>query len=125
VEEQIIALERSALERWGRGDPTGYLELCAPDVLYFDPFASRRIEGLDALTTYYDGVTGRISIERDEFLDPRVQLVGSEVAVLTFTYVSFGSEGRMHWYCTEVFRRDRGRFRLIHTHWSLPKALAT
>ncbi|HKY38896.1 MAG TPA: nuclear transport factor 2 family protein [Polyangiaceae bacterium] len=120
VEQEIIALERAALARWGRGDPTGYLELCAPDVVYFDPFTAHRIDGLEALTTYYEGIKGKISIERDEFLDARVLLIGSDVAVLTFTYASYGSEGSMRWYATEVFRRDVSGFRLIHTHWSLP-----
>jgi len=121
VEREIIALERAALLRWGRGDPGGYLELCAPDVVYFDPFTARRIDGLDALRAYYEGIRGQIAIERDELLDAHVQLLGSDLAVLTFTYVSYGSEGRMRWYCTEAFRRDESVFRLIHTHWSLPK----
>ena len=120
IEQELIALERGALERWGRGDPTGYLDLCAPDVVYFDPFTARRIEGLEALEAYYQGIKGQIRIDRDEFLDPRVQLLGRDAAVLTFSYVSHGSEGSMRWYCSEVFRRDATGFRLIHTHWSLP-----
>lgn len=122
VAEEIIALERAALTRWGRGDPTGYLELCAPDVVYFDPFTARRIDGLEALTDYYQGIKGQISIQRDELLDARVQQLGSDAAVLTFTYVSHGSEGSMRWYASEVFRRAASGFQLIHTHWSLPKA---
>jgi len=121
VEDQIIALERAALTRWGRGDPTGYLELCAPDVVYFDPFTARRIDGVEALAAYYQGIKGQISIERDELLDPRVQLIGSDVAVLTFTYISYGSEGSMRWYASEVFQRAASGFQLIHTHWSLPR----
>jgi len=121
TESEIIALERAALTRWGHGDPSGYLELCAPDVVYFDPFTACRIDGVEALTAYYESIRGQIRIERDELLAPRVQLVGNDLAVLTFTYVSYGSEGSMRWYATEVFRRDPGGFRLIHTHWSLPK----
>jgi len=36
--EMIVAMERAALERWGRGDPDGFLDISAPDVSYFDPF---------------------------------------------------------------------------------------
>lgn len=121
IEREIIALERAALSRWGRGDPSGYLELCAPDVVYFDPFTARRIDGLDALRSYYEGIRGQIAIDRDDLVDARVQAMGRDLAVLTFTYVSYGNEGTMRWYCTEVFRRDDSGFRLIHTHWSLPK----
>lgn len=38
----IIDLERGALDRWGRGDPSGFLEISAPDVVYFDPFLKER-----------------------------------------------------------------------------------
>jgi len=43
--ETIIALERSALDRWGKDDPQGFLETYAPDVTYFDPGSERRVDG--------------------------------------------------------------------------------
>ena len=49
VSLQIINMERAALDRWGRGDPDGFLEISAPDVAYFDPFLPERIDGLSAL----------------------------------------------------------------------------
>ena len=48
ITTDIIALESAALERWGNGDPSGFLEICAPDVVYFDPYQEKRIDGLDA-----------------------------------------------------------------------------
>jgi hypothetical protein len=30
--DAIIAMERAALDRWGKGDPQGYVEIMAPDV---------------------------------------------------------------------------------------------
>jgi ketosteroid isomerase-like protein len=38
---QIVMLERAALDRWGNGDPSGFLELYATDVTYFDPARPR------------------------------------------------------------------------------------
>jgi len=40
VGAEIIAMEKAALKRWGRGVPDGFLEICAPDVVYFDPYVS-------------------------------------------------------------------------------------
>ena len=40
---EILALERAALDRWGQGDPDGYLEISAPDVNYFDRSEERRV----------------------------------------------------------------------------------
>ena len=34
--ETIIALERAGLDRYGNGDPKGYLETYAPEITYFD-----------------------------------------------------------------------------------------
>jgi ketosteroid isomerase-like protein len=117
VSEHIIGLERAALERWGRGDPDGFLEISTADVSYFDPFTEHRLDGLPALRALYDGIRGKIQIDRSEIIEPRVQVVG-DVAVLTFRFESHGSEGSVHWNTTEVYRRTDAGWRIIHTHWA-------
>jgi hypothetical protein len=47
--DQILMLERSALDRWGKGDPGGFLELYAADITYFDPLSAARIDGHQAM----------------------------------------------------------------------------
>jgi hypothetical protein len=121
---QILALERAALDRWGRGDPGGYLEINAPTLSYFDPFQEHRIDGLAALTELYDRFRGKIKVERDEIINSRVQVIG-EAAILTFRFVSHGSEGSMRWNCTEVYQNFDGDWKIVHMHWSLPRAAAT
>jgi len=116
----VLGLERSALDRWGKGDPDGYLEINAPDVTYFDPFVERRLDGIAALTNWYDQVRGKIKIDRDEIVDPLFQLIG-EAAILTFQFVSHGSEGAMRWNCTEVYRKVDGDWKIVHSHWSFAK----
>ena len=58
ITTEIIAIERAALDRWGRGDPQGYLETYADEVTYFDPVAATRIDGLDAMKAYYAPFAG-------------------------------------------------------------------
>ena len=104
----VVLLEEGALRRWLNGDPRGFLELCAEDVVYFDPFQERRIDGLVALTAYYESLRGKIRAERFELLNPLVQEDGN-AATLTFNFVSFDAkETPTRWNCTEVYRR-RGR----------------
>lgn len=123
LSETIIAMERAALDRWGRGDPSGFLEISAPGVVYFDPYLERRIDGREALTKYYEAIRGKVSISRYELINPRVQHVG-DAAVLTFNYVSYGGAGDEHrWNCTEVYRRAAGRWEIIQTHWSYTNAV--
>jgi ketosteroid isomerase-like protein len=123
IAAHVIRLEEAALRRWCDGDPSGILEISAEDVVYFDPFLDRRIDGLPALTDYYESLRGKVSAERFELIDPRVQRVG-EVAVLTFNFVSYGGGGgASRWNCTEVFRRIGDSWRLIQTHWSFTRAV--
>ncbi len=121
--DTIIAMERAALDRWGKGDPSGFLEICAPDVVYFDPNLELRIDGRDALGKYYDAIRGKVSIERFELLNPLVQRVG-DAAVLTYNYVSYGgAEDEHRWNCTEVYRRSGEGWQIIQTHWSYTLAV--
>ena len=116
--EKIIALEKAALVRWGKGDPDGFLEISAPDVVYFDPYQEMRIDGLDALTRYYESIRGQVYFDRFELLNPRVHLLGN-LAVLTFNYVSYTGEQASRWNCTEAYRREQdGRWLIVQTHWS-------
>ena len=113
----IIAMERAALDRWAKGDPSGFLEICSPDVVYFDPALERRLDGLRALTRLYDGVRGQIHLMRYELLNPKVQLCG-EAAVLTYNFVGDCQDKSDRWNCTEVYRKTPDGWRIIQTHWS-------
>jgi len=118
ISQIIIDMERAALDRWGKGDPSGFLEICAPDVVYFDPGQEMRIDGRDALSAYYELIRGKVSIKNYELLNPLVQVVGN-AAILTFNYVSYdGDENEYRWNCTEVFRRSGEKWEIIQTHWS-------
>jgi len=124
VEAELIAKERAALDRWGKGDPGGFIELTAPEVVYFDPYLEKRLDGREALKSYYASLAGKIKIDRCELLDPKVQVHG-DVAVLTFNYVSWSTIGdktaESRWNCTEVYSRMGVEWRIIQTHWSFTR----
>ena len=120
--EVIIERERAALTRWLDGDPSGFLDISDEDVVYFDPFIAKRIDGLAALRDYYEPLRGKIHAERFDLLNPHVQHVG-ELAVLTFNFVSYGgSENALRWNCTEVYRLREAEWKIIQTHWSFTHA---
>jgi len=127
--ETIVALERGALERWGKGDPQGFFDIMAADQTYFDPMTPKRIDGQQALTEYFAPFTGKISIDRMEMIDPRVQRVG-DLAVLTFNLLDYGGQvaggpkSDTHWNTTEVFQRINGAWKIVYSHWSYVKATA-
>jgi len=121
IQSTIIGLEKAALEHWCQGDPTAFLELSAPDVVYFDPFLERRLNGIDELTKLYLPLNGQVNAEHFEMIDPVVQAT-DKMAVLTFNFRSQAGEKLHKWNCTEVYRLEAdGKWKIVQTHWSLTK----
>src|SRR5213592_684648 len=92
VTEQIIAIERSALDRWINFDPQGYLDLFAAEVTYFDPIPEKRVDGVEAMKTVLaplKNFKGSIKQARYEMIAPKVQHHG-DVALLTFNLINYG-----------------------------------
>lgn len=118
VTHEVIEMECAALVRWGKGDPSGFLEIYAPDIVYFDPGLERRIDGLGALTEHYEGIRGKVHFDRFELINPLVQAVG-DAAILTFNFASYAGQGEpSRWNCTEVYCRVGGKWQIIQSHWS-------
>ena len=117
VAETILALERAALDRWGNGDPDGFLEITAPDVSYIDPFQEWPLASRAELKALYDQLRGKIKIDSSEIANALVQEAG-DLAVLSFQFLSRGSEGSTRWNATEVYRKFPEGWRIIHPHWS-------
>ena len=120
---EILAIERTALDRWGKGDPGGYLEVSAEDLTYFDPFVPLRIDGKETLQAHYAPVTGTVRVDRYEMVNPMVDMAGA-AAWLTYNLVNYVTDEGVErvtsrWNCTEIYRRDGARWLVVHSHWSL------
>ena len=121
--EQIVMLERGALDRWGKGDPGGFLELYASDISYFDPVVATRIDGHEAMENYYRPWAAKIQIARYEMLNPLVVIDGN-IALLTYSMVKYirdadGVESiGSRWNSSTVYQRRGNAWKAIHSHWS-------
>ncbi len=121
---ELMALEQTALERWRKGDPWGYIDLYAPEVTYFDTGTPQRINGKEEMRALYEQLEGKISYEMMDFVDPRV-LVSGDLAVLFYRFLStrLNMDGsvfiRIPWNCTEIYQKTGGNWKIIHNHWSL------
>jgi len=126
VTDEIIALERAALDRWGDGDPGGFLDLYAPGITYFDPSTAARIDGHPAMADYYAPHAGQIRIPRYEMLHPQV-VVDGNLALLTYNLVNYVVDANgvesigTRWNSTTVFQRQGGVWKSIHSHWSFTR----
>jgi ketosteroid isomerase-like protein len=123
IPEHIIALERAALERWGQGDPQGFVEIMAPHETYFDPATATRLDGVSAVRGHFAPFIGRIRIERFTMLDPHVLHLG-DAAVLTFNILNEGAQlddgpkRTLRWNVTEVFQKTEDGWKIVHSHFS-------
>jgi ketosteroid isomerase-like protein len=124
--DRILMLERGALDRWGKGDPGGFLDLYAPDITYFDPITASRIDGHQAMADYYRPWVGKIQIARYEMLNPSVGIDGN-MALLTYNLVNYvrdagGTESvGSRWNSTTVYQRRGDSWKAIHSHWSFTR----
>ena len=122
VSDDIIAMEKAALARWNKGDPSGYLEIYAAEITYFDETTAARVDGYSALKKLYDPIKGKIHSARFEMLNPKVQLCG-DAGVLTFNLKTYSDKGKVtsHWNSTEGYFKINGEWKIIHSHWSHTK----
>jgi ketosteroid isomerase-like protein len=123
VEQELMRLENGAMERWRRGDPMGWTEIAAPEVTYVDPGLTRPIVGIEEYTRYLEALKGKILYDGSDFMQPKAAVYG-DVAILTYNYRGYAKrpDGSVEWHTpwntTEVYARQDGRWKIIHTHWS-------
>jgi ketosteroid isomerase-like protein len=124
--DRIVALERTALDRWNNGDPSGFLEAYADDVTYFDPVTPARIDGHAAMADYYRPWTGKIDVPRYDMLNPRV-IVDGNMALLTYNLVNYARDASgveapdSRWNSTTVYQLRGDAWKAVHSHWSFTR----
>jgi ketosteroid isomerase-like protein len=120
---EILQLEKASMERWRSGDPMGFVEQSADDILYVDVGQTRPIQGQESYRVYMQGLAGLIHYQKSEFIAPRI-VVSGDAALLTYNYRSsvLSPEGAVisytPWNATEVYFIQRGEWKIVHTHWS-------
>ena len=120
MKDTILSLEKAAMERWRKGDPLGWAEISADDVIYVDPGLTAPVVGLENYSANLEQIKGKIFYESSEFIDPRIEIVG-DAAVLSYNYRSKPeptSPDQTLWNTTEVYFRQDEQWRIVHTHWS-------
>jgi hypothetical protein len=122
-EQAILGQERRALDQWASGNPLGYVDTGADDVTYFDDIGAHgRVDGLEAVRTYFRTLEDKIPPHKYEVVNPRVQ-VYDDIGILTLRYRPSDADGNAltQWKATSVYRRSATGWRLVHAHWSILK----
>lgn len=130
IAAEIIALERSALDRYYNGDPSGVREVLDTSITYFDPWIPARLDGKKALEDYMKPIVGQVFADRYEMLNPKVQVHG-EITILTFNLVTYDrqDDGTEHvlnkWNATDVYCLGEGRWKIVHMNWAFTNKEST
>jgi ketosteroid isomerase-like protein len=117
--QEILEMEKAALDRWSEGDVYGFIEIAADDISYFDPSLASRIDGKAAFKAHLEPTYKKFSIHRYEILNPKSYSQG-DICVLCFNLNNYNEQGEItsQWNSTEVYRKTDGKWRIIHSHWS-------
>jgi hypothetical protein len=118
---QILALEHQAMDGWLTGNPDPALAISDPEITYFHAVTEKRLEGLPALKALYEKFRGTPLFDSYDILDPRVQFAG-DAAVLTYHFVRHNGAAVSHWNATQVYRRTKEGWRVIHSHFSVMRS---
>ncbi len=122
AEKEIIALERSALDKWAQSNTDGYIDISADEITWFDftPGAQQRVDGLQAVRNFLGPVAKNIPPHTYTMLNPKVQVYGN-TAILTFHWKASMTDGKPldEWKATSVYNWKDGKWRQVHAHWSV------
>ena len=123
IEQEVLNLEKMALDKWAGGDPVGFAENFAADATYFDDIgAQNRVSGSEALKGYFKSLEGKIPAHHYELVNPQVQ-VYDNMAILTLRYnaKTLDNEPGPPWKATSIYKLKEGKWKVVHANWSLIK----
>lgn len=116
--DHIIGLERAALDKWFRGDTSGYRALWSQrSFTYFDSVAEHRVDDHETICQFLDSIEGKLFADKYDFRCPRVQF-GGDMAVLTYQLFANTSLLDMRYNCIEVYQKEPDGWHVIHSTWS-------
>lgn len=117
---KIIAMEKSALDKYFKGDMSGFLDLWSKtNFTYFDANTVKRTDTYEEIAEFLNQyIAGKMFAESYDFVAPRVQC-GKDMAVLTYQLHADTSLIEMHYNVIEIFQKEGDDWKVIHSTWDL------
>ncbi|APX71482.1 nuclear transport factor 2 family protein [Companilactobacillus allii] len=116
---KIISLEKGALDKWFKGDTSGYLDIWSQNNFsYFDGVVEKRVDTYQEIKKMVlANVEGKLFADKYDMLYPRVQS-GVDMAVLTYQLFAKTSLNDMRYNCIEVYQKEGSDWKVIQSTWS-------
>jgi len=119
--QEILALERRAMDGWLTGNPDPQLAIADSQITYIHAVADQRVDGLPALKDLFESYRGTRLYDSYDILNPKVQVCG-DVVVLTYLLARHNGDATTFWNSTQVYQMKKEGWRVIHSHWSTGKS---
>lgn len=118
--EQLIDMEKAALDKWFKGDSMGYRALWSKrSFSYFDAVCENRIDNHADISKFVQQVVdGKLYADSYDMRNARVQ-AGSDMAVLTYQLYAKTTLIDMRYNCIEVFQYEEDGWHVVHSTWSI------
>lgn len=130
--QEVFELELSLNDRWSAGDNRGYLDNYYEDISYFDPSLEGLLVGRDAVVEHIQKLYKNPHIVRSEYLNPHViTSEAGDLAVLSYNLRSYVADANDEeqllraWNATEVYRKIKGTWRIVHSNWAITQSMTT
>jgi len=109
----------TAAEKWSTGEPLGYVECAAKDIVWLDELdAQKPISGSETLKEYLESFRGKIPSHNFKLLDPIFQ-VYNDIVIVTYRYQGiFEGEAGDPWKVTSVYKYENNDWLSVHENWS-------
>lgn len=122
--EYIIGLEQSALEKWFKGDTSGYEQLWSKrSFTYFDAVVTERVDDHATIAKFLKTIDGKLFADGYDFRHPRVQ-IGQDMAVLTYQLFAKTTLIDMEYNVVEVYQKEaNAEWHVIHSTWSFIRSM--
>ncbi|MDO5621798.1 MAG: hypothetical protein Q4G24_10040 [Paracoccus sp. (in: a-proteobacteria)] len=117
--DDLIGLEKAALDKWFRGDTSGYAQLWSRrSFSYFDAAVETRTDDHESIGRFLQSIDGALHADSYDLRHPRVQF-GTDMAVLTYQLFAKTNLIDMEYNVIEVFQKEPdGEWSVIHSTWS-------
>jgi len=116
--DHLIGLEKSALDKWFKGDTSGYETLWSQrSFTYFDAVMTERVDDYETIKEFLKSIDGKLFADSYDFRHPRIQAV-KDMAVLTYQLYSKTNLIDMEYNVIEVFQKEDDNWKVIHSTWS-------
>lgn len=116
--EHIIGLEKAALDKFFKGDTSGFADLWSTrSFTYFDALVTERTDDHKTVMEFLKSIHGKVFADSYEFRSPRVQ-AGKDMAVLTYQLFAKTNLIDQEYNVVEVFQNEGNEWRVIHSTWS-------